>query len=92
MQLVLTEHFQKEFSKLSKKEKETALKVLLKFPKVIGDPHKHSGLGLRKIHQSGIFEARIGLGLRMVVGQEKAKLILHRIGNHDDIKKYLKKL
>jgi mRNA-degrading endonuclease YafQ of YafQ-DinJ toxin-antitoxin module len=92
MRITLTEHFQKDFLALSRDQKEKAFEVLLNVPNAVGDTHRHSGIGLRKIHRSGIYEARIGLGLRMVFAYQKEAIVFHRIGNHDAIRKYLKKL
>jgi mRNA-degrading endonuclease YafQ of YafQ-DinJ toxin-antitoxin module len=92
MKITLTERFQKDVEGLNDVTKSQAFSILLKLPGALRDVHRHSGLGLRKIHPSGIFEARIGLGLRMVFGWEKETLILHRVGNHDEIQRYLKGL
>lgn len=92
MKITLTESFQRDIAKISLEKREHALEVLLKLPKGLKNIPHHSGLGLRKIHPSGIFEARVGLGLRMVFALKKDQLILHRIGNHEEIRRYLKTL
>ncbi len=92
MKILLTESFQRDLSHLAPENREVAVSTLLKIPRIIKDTHQHQGVGLRKIHSSGIFEARIGLGLRMVFGYKEDTLILHRLGNHDEIRRYLKNL
>lgn len=92
MKITLTERFQKDVEALQDIQRSQAFSILLKLPGALRDIHRHSGLGLRKIHPSGIFEARVGLGLRMVFGYDKETLTLHRIGNHDDIQRYLRGL
>ncbi len=92
MKITLTERFQKDVEDLQDLQRSQAFSILLKLPGALRDIHRHSGLGLRKIHPSGIFEARVGLGLRMVFGFEKENLILHRIGTHDEIQRYLRGL
>lgn len=92
MQIVLTERFQKDVNKLASEEKNQLFTILLKLPQAIKNLHSHQGIGLRKIHSSGIYEARIGLSLRIIFGLDKNTAILHRIGNHDEVKKYLKNL
>jgi len=52
----------------------------------------HSGLGIRKLHRSGIWEARLGLGLRLVFAVQKEVLTLVRVGTHQDIQRYLRTL
>jgi mRNA-degrading endonuclease YafQ of YafQ-DinJ toxin-antitoxin module len=58
----------------------------------MGDPHTHAGLGLRKLHRSGIWEARVGLGLRLVFGLQPDLLALARVGSHEDVRRFLKEL
>lgn len=64
--------------------------AVLALPRAMGDPHAHGGIGLRKLHRSGIWEIRAGLGLRIVFGLEAntAKLLL--VGTHDEVRKFLK--
>ncbi len=92
MKIILTESFQRDIKALSVQDREGEFSVLLKIPHCIKDIHQHQGIGLRKIHPSGIFESRVGLGLRIVFGYRNDELLLHRVGNHDDIKRYLKNL
>ncbi len=92
MQITLTERFQKDVNSLSTEEKNQLFSILLKLPAAIKNIHLHQGIGLRKIHSSGIYEARIGLNLRIIFGLDKNTAILHRAGNHDEIKRYLKNL
>ena len=92
MKIVLTDKFQKDILGLEKKHLEPVLSVMLKVPTAVKNIHLHGGVGLRKIHPSGIFEARVGLGLRLIFGYKDDEIYFHRLGNHDDIRKYLKNL
>ncbi|MBI4374447.1 MAG: hypothetical protein HY542_06185, partial [Deltaproteobacteria bacterium] len=83
MQIKLTEGFQRDVGSLSDEERAQLFSVMLKVPEALKNPRTHSGLGLRKIHHSGIFEARIGLGLRILFGFESNTVTFHRVGNHD---------
>lgn len=90
MKITLTSSFELDFKKRTAKEKEQVYEVLSELSNVVGKPHLHGGIGLRKIHSTGIFEARIGLGLRLIFAVAKREIILHRLGSHDIIRKYLK--
>lgn len=92
MKITLTEAFQRDAKGLDAGEQAALFEVLLKIPTALQDLHRHQGMGLRKIHASGVFEARVGLGLRIVFGYRENEIFLHRIGNHDDIRRYLKSL
>jgi mRNA-degrading endonuclease YafQ of YafQ-DinJ toxin-antitoxin module len=92
MRIALTERFQQDVRDLAAAERSRLLDVLLALPKALGSPHVHAGLGLRKLHATGIWEARLGLGLRIVFTVEPGLLTLVRVGNHDAIQRYLKTL
>ena len=47
---------------------------------------------MRKIHATGIWEARVGLGLRMVFTFVPDTLTLVTVGSHDDVRRFLKDL
>jgi hypothetical protein len=68
------------------------VEALLALPAALGDPHTHAGLGIRKLHRSGIWEARVGLGLRLVFGVEPRVLSLVRVGSHEDVRRFLRGL
>lgn len=92
MNIILTASFERDFKKLSGREKGRSCDIIPKLPKAVGKAHAHAGIGLRKIHPGGIFEARMGLGLRLVFAIRAGALVLHRIGSHEAIRKYLKDL
>ncbi len=92
MKLALTERFQRDVRALTIAQRGTVFEVLLSLPRAIGDPHLHAGIGIRKLHRSGIWEARLGLGLRLVFGLEPGLPTLVRVGSHDEIRRYLKGL
>jgi mRNA-degrading endonuclease YafQ of YafQ-DinJ toxin-antitoxin module len=66
--------------------------ALLALPRAMGDAHVHAGLGIRKLHASGIWEARVGLGLRIVFTLEAELLTLVRVGSHDEIRRFLRQV
>ena len=92
MQIGLSAGFQADVRGLSPEERAGVFEVILSLPRALGAPHVHSGLGLRKIHRSGIWEARLGLGLRLVFTLEPAVLTLVRVGAHDEVRRYLRSL
>jgi mRNA-degrading endonuclease YafQ of YafQ-DinJ toxin-antitoxin module len=54
-----------------------------------GQPHVHSGLGIRKLRKN-IFECRTGLDLRLVFEARKGTLTFDFSGNHDEVQAYLR--
>jgi mRNA-degrading endonuclease YafQ of YafQ-DinJ toxin-antitoxin module len=92
MKIALTERFQRDVRALTVTQRGAVFEVLLSLPRVLGDPHRHAGVGIRKLHRTGIWEARLGLGLRLVFALEPDLLTLARVDTHDEIRRYLKNL
>ncbi|TMQ18427.1 MAG: hypothetical protein E6J90_02050 [Deltaproteobacteria bacterium] len=92
MKIALTEHFQGDVRGLSVEQRAAVFEVLLALPKALGSPHLHAGLGMRKIHRTGIWEVRVGLGLRLVFTFADGVLTLVRAADHDEVRRYLRNL
>jgi len=92
MRVALTEGFQRDVRALSGARRLAVFDALLGLPRAMGDAHVHAGLGIRKLHASGIWEARVGLGLRLVFALEADLLTLVRVGSHDEIRRFLRQV
>ncbi len=92
MRIALSERFQRDVRGLDPRERAGVFEALLALPAALGDPHTHAGLGIRKLHRSGIWEARVGLGLGLVFGLEPSVLTLVRVGSHEDVRRFLREL
>jgi mRNA-degrading endonuclease YafQ of YafQ-DinJ toxin-antitoxin module len=92
MRVALAATFQRDVRAFSDTHRLAVFEVLLALPRAVGDPHLHAGLGIRKLHASGIWEARVGLGLRVVYTLEADLLTLARVGSHDEIRRYLRQI
>ena len=67
-------------------------KCLAEAQRVIGQPHLHKGIGMRKLRDD-YFEIRVGgLRQRLVFENTKDALVFELIGDHDDVKRFLKSL
>ena len=92
MKLLLMERFQRDLAELSEEDRARCFERLMSLPRGMGAPHSHAGLGIRKLHPSGIFEARVGLGLRIVFALRDDQAILVRVGSHEAVRKFLASL
>ena len=54
-----------------------------------GRPHVHTGASVRQL-QPDLYELRAGLQLRVIFSRDADALILHTVGNHRDIRAWLK--
>ena len=59
--------------------------------KVFGKPHQHTGSGLRKLRR-GHYEMRLSLGQRLVFEDTGRALYFKMLGNHDEVRRFLKGL
>ena len=92
MKVALTERFLHDVRGLAAERRAAVFEAILVLPIAVGEPHRHAGLGLRKLHASGIWEARVGLGLRLVLALQPGLVTLVRVGTHEDVRRYLQKL
>lgn len=92
MILELSEQFQADLHSLQPDDRARLLDALLALPDAFRSPHRHSGLGLRKVHPVGIWEARAGLQLRFVFHLGRNTAVLLRAGTHQEIARHLRRL
>jgi len=81
--------FARSAKKLSSTDKDQLVEALEQFNNFIFIGELPFGLGFKKIGQ-GKYELRVGLRLRIVVKAESDTYYLVFIGNHDEVKKYLR--
>jgi len=65
--------------------------ALLELGQAFGNPHVHSGLGIRKL-KDNVFECRAGLARRFGFVALPDKLTVVLLGNHDDIRRWVRAL
>lgn len=92
MRLVLTERFQEDLSVLDEETRRAAFQILLEIPTAFRQPARHAGIGLRKLHSSGVWEVRIGLHWRILLTLERDAAVVRRAATHEEVRRYLKSL
>ncbi len=90
MILLMDPVFERQLRQLPLETQVDVLLVCIQIPAVFAFPKRHTGFGLRKVHPKGYWEVRVGLGLRVVVHIEKNQGILKMVGNHDDVRRFLR--
>ena len=65
-------------------------KLLSAVSENFGNPHRHAGLGLRKLGP-GIWECRFDLSLRVVLIQDGDNLLAYDILSHGQVQAWLRK-
>ena len=74
---------------LPKREEVEGLLALCELGESFGQPHTHSGIGLRKLGAK-LFECRGSLALRFIFQDRPTDLFVAFLGTHDDVKELLK--
>jgi hypothetical protein len=74
---------------LSAGEREQIAAALRMLADGFGNPHHHSGLGIRRIRKD-LFECRAGLQWRIVFFAEKGLLTAYDVMTHDEIQAWLR--
>ena len=87
--LTSTWQFQKQLKKLSSNEQQKSIKALKKLRAAIEQGKIPQGLGFKKINGDK-YEIRVDLRLRIALKKDGDLLACILIGNHDEIKQYLK--
>ena len=65
--------------------------ALRKLAASFGQPHLHSGLGIRRLKRD-YFECRVGRDVRVVFRMQGSLLKMALIGDHDDVQRFLRTL
>ena len=89
MRIDIHPHLRKRLAKLSAADRELIATCLLTLGDGLGNPHLHSGLGIRRLRKD-LFECRAGLHWRVVFFAEKAMLTAYDVMTHVEIKAWLR--
>jgi mRNA-degrading endonuclease RelE of RelBE toxin-antitoxin system len=87
--LAVSKHFQKQLKNLSPNEQKKTASVLKKFLHSLKEGVFPQGFGFKKINGDK-YEIRVDIQLRIAIQKDGDTLVCHVIGNHEDIKRYLK--
>ena len=87
--LIITAGVQRRLAELQPDEKRQCAVALLELCESFGQPHVHSGLGVRKLLPT-IFECRGTLSLRFVFRDTPDAVIVVFLGNHDEVRNLIR--
>jgi hypothetical protein len=76
--------------RLPKAERVECLLALCDLVEAFGQPHAHSGLGIRKLGNK-LFECRGNRDLRFIFQDRGGELFISFLGDHDEIKALLRR-
>jgi hypothetical protein len=87
--LVIEAVLLKQLLALGQSQKQACWEAISELPSAFGQPHRHLGLGIRKLRPHS-FECRAGLGLRILFRDQPDGVHLCFVGTHDEVQKELK--
>lgn len=89
IRVLLSERIKKTAAGLSPDVREKTSRALEDVGTAFGDPHKHRGLGLRKLARRS-YEIRVHLQWRLVFIHDGKDLIAYDVMNHDEVALWLR--
>ena len=92
MTFSFADKFRRQCKAASSQDRAAILKAILDLEIALANPQEHAGIGLRKLHPAGYWEARAGLSLRAVFRIAEGDAVFIFLGTHDEIKRFLKSL
>lgn len=87
--LAASKYFQKQLKKLSSEEQDKVVQTLKEFLEGLRNLKIPAGLGFKKINGDK-YEIRLDIRTRIVMKAEGDTLVCHLIGDHDEVKRYLR--
>lgn len=91
MKIIYTRHFVKLFENHNKADQEIIYNTVEETLKYIKTGQAAYGLRVKKLH-TRIYEARVNIDLRLAYFREAGIVKFFCVGNHDDIRRCLKRL
>jgi hypothetical protein len=89
IRVFVTERIRKTADKLPPEVRDGAAAAIAKVGAAFGDPHRHSGLGLRKLARRS-YEIRVRRQWRVVFIHDGETLIAFDIMDHDEVSLWLR--
>lgn len=80
--------FERAYGKLTPAHQAAVAAAVARLEASFGRPHLHAGIGLRPFGR--YFELRAGQNLRVLFIVESGDFFLATVGNHDQVRAYLK--
>jgi len=88
--LAVSRHFQKQLKKLPPQDQEKTVRVLKDFLEILkSGKAPPPGYGFKKINGDK-YEIRVDIRKRILMKAEGDILVCHLVGNHDEVKRYLR--
>ena len=87
--LAVSRQFQKQLRKLPANDQRKAATALKQLLGALQSGHRPPGLGFKKINGDK-YELRVDLRLRIVMQADADTLVCHLVGNHDEVRRYLR--
>ena len=88
-QLAASAHFRKQLKRLSSRDRQQVTTALKEFLAALTQGCLPAGYAFKKINHDK-YALRLDIRLRIVMKAEGDTLICHLVGNHEDVRRYLR--
>ncbi len=85
--ILAARRFWRTWSRLDARQHESVIDVILGLPDLLGRPHAHRGAGLRRLHGSDFWEARLDRRWRLIMQMTPHAVVLFDVMNHDEVRR-----
>lgn len=89
IRVLLTERIRKTADGLPPDVRDEVSRAIVQVAGAFGDPHRHGGLGLRKLARRS-YEVRVHQQWRVVFMLDGENLVAFDIMNHDEVRRWLR--
>ncbi len=89
IRVLLTERIRKTAADLPPDAREEVSKAIARVGAAFGDPHRHRGLGLRKLARQS-YEIRVHRQWRVVFLHHEESLVAYDVMDHDEVARWLR--
>ena len=89
LEIEISARFKSDARSLSGEQLDQIDTALALLPNAFGQPHRHSGLGIRRLKKNH-FEFRIDRDTRVVFELKGSTATLRMVGSHDAVRRFLK--
>jgi mRNA-degrading endonuclease RelE of RelBE toxin-antitoxin system len=90
LSIVLRDSFLRACRRLTKDEHAALMQIFVDLRGNLADPARHTGLGLRKVNPHPLWEARLGLRIRVLFRLEDDHVIFVFLGTHDEVQAFVR--
>jgi mRNA-degrading endonuclease RelE of RelBE toxin-antitoxin system len=85
--IVFASRFPRTWKRLTNSQRERIFDIIIALPDLLKNPHQHTDYGIRRLHGTSMYEARLDLRWRLIFSVGENEISLFDVLNHDQVKR-----